>query len=254
VKFPAYFCLLIFFGGLVSCASYKQNIMFKAENASPEPIKKEALDVERNYTIQKNDYLKLDVFTNNGERLIDPNPDMSQTAGGTQNSVNKKEFNFLVDLNGVAKFPMVGELKLEGLTLRQAEEILQKEYLRFFKEPFVILTYSNKRVIVLGATGGQVIPLTNQNIHLAEVLALAKGLDNLAKAHAIRVLRRDTFYQVDFSTIEGYRTGNLLIEPGDIVYVEPIRRPFAEGLRDNIGLFSLIVSLSSLLIIAATLK
>jgi len=63
---------------LFSCASYKANIMFKpTEGFQPEVFKREAQAAEKNYIIQKNDYLTLQVFSNNGERLIDPNPDMS---------------------------------------------------------------------------------------------------------------------------------------------------------------------------------
>ena len=64
-----------------------------------------------------------------------------------------------IDVNGVAKFPMIGEVKLEGLTIRQAEEILQQAYSKFYTDAYVVLRYTNKRVIVLGAPGGQVIPL-----------------------------------------------------------------------------------------------
>jgi len=67
-------------------------------------------------------------------------------------------------------------MKLEGLTLRQGEAMLEKEYGKFFEESFVVLTFQNKRVILLGAVGGQVIPLANHNVTLAEVLATAKGL------------------------------------------------------------------------------
>jgi polysaccharide export outer membrane protein len=211
----------------------------------PDPVKREAIAVEKNYVIQKNDFLKLDVFSNKGERLIDPNPELS--ANPSQNSAARQQFNYLVDLEGVVKFPMVGALKLEGLTLRQAEEILQKEFEKYFKEPFVILSYSNKRVIVLGAVGGQVIPLPNQNINLAEVLALAKGLSNDGKAHNIRILRNDQVFIVDMSTIEGFKAGNLLIQPGDIIYVEPVRRPLSEGVRDYAGVFSLVVSLTTVI-------
>ena len=214
---------------------------------------KEVLDAEKNYAIQKNDYLKLDIFTNKGERAVDPNPELTQ-AGNTGQKSTPKEFSYLVDLNGIVKFPMIGEFKLEGLTLRQAEEILQKEYEKYFVDPFVILTYANKRVVVLGATGGQVIPLVNQNVHLAEVLALAKGVSNDAKAHNIRVMRKNEWFLIDFSTIDGFTKGNMLIEPGDIVYIEPIRRPFSEFLRDNAGLLSLVVSLTSLVVIIYTLK
>lgn len=219
-----------------------------AKGFVPDPIKREAITVEKNYIIQKNDYLKLDVFSNKGERVIDPNPELSNTSAN-QTTTAARQFTYLVDLNGIVKLPMVGELKLEGLTLRQAEEILQKEYQNYFKEPFVILSYTNKRVIVLGAVGGQVIPMTNQNINLAEVLAMAKGLPNDAKVHNIRILRNDQVFIVDMSTIEGFKAGNMLIQPGDIVYVEPVRRPISEGLKDYATLFTLLFSLTTLILV-----
>ena len=206
----------------------------------PEAVKKEAITTEKNYVIRKNDLLKLDIYSNNGERLIDPNPDMSGANSNLKNSSQSsqqeqptEQTSYLVDLNGLAKLPMIGEMKLDGLTLRQAEEIIQKEYSKFFKEPFVKMSYVNKRVIVLGAPGGQVIPLANQNISVVEVLALAKGIDNFSKVANIRLIRGEHVYQMDFSTIQGYQEGNMIVEPGDIVYVEPIRRPFSEALRDN---------------------
>src|SRR5690348_6592772 len=100
--------------------------MFKpTEGFQPEVFKKEAQAVEKNYIIQRNDYLTLQIFSNNGERLIDPNPDMSGQNNSSSNSQQSEdEIHYLVDVNGVAKLPLVGEIHLEGLTLRQAEEIV----------------------------------------------------------------------------------------------------------------------------------
>jgi polysaccharide biosynthesis/export protein len=252
-KLPFFLALGVLFA---SCGSYKQNIMFRAnDSAKPEVFKREASFTEKNYVIQKNDLLRLDVFSNKGERIIDPNPELTSnpaTANAMENRAN--QFNYLVELNGLVKFPMIGELKVEGLTLRQAEEIAQKEYANYFKEPFVVISYVNKRVIVLGALGGQVIPLTNQNVSLIEVLALAKGLNNDSKAHNIKLIRGSNVYQIDFSTIQGFRDGNMLVEPGDVVYVEPIRRPFTEALRDNFTIISVIVSLATLVAVIRTLN
>lgn len=243
-----YFLVLVVIGLVSSCVSYRQHIMFKpGEGFTPAPIRQEAIKAERNYVIQKNDYLTVDVYSNKGERLIDPNLELAKT--NANQSIKDKAMTVLVDIKGIAKLPMVGELKLDGLTLRQAEEIAQKEYAKFFIEPYVTFSYLNKRVIVLGATGGQVIPLVNENVTLIEVLALAKGLPNDSKADVIRVLRNEDVFIIDLSTIEGYLAGNMLIEHGDIVYVEPIRRPFSESLKDYAGLISLIVSLASLIAI-----
>ncbi len=86
-------------------------------------------------------------------------------------------------------------------------------------------------------------------MHLVEVLALAKGVSNEGKAQNIRVLRQDKVFLVDLSTYEGYLKGNLVVEPGDVVYVEPIRRPFAESIRDYGILVSLATSVTTLVLV-----
>lgn len=229
-----------------SCGSYKQNIMFKVPEQAV--IKQQAEEAQRNYVIQVNDYLKLAVYTNKGERIIDPDLELLKEMP-VQTGVLKPDPNYLVDVNGVAKFPMLGEVKVQGLTIRQAEELLQKEYTEFYKNVFVTLQYTNKRVVLLGSPGGAVVPLVNENVTLVEVLALGKGIDSFGKVHNIRVLRGEEFYLVDFSTIEGYRKGNMIMQHGDIVYVEPVRRPVSEAARDYGPLLSLAVSMSTLIIV-----
>jgi len=229
-----------------SCASYKENIMFKTDDTTV--LEKQVQTAEKNYVIQRNDLLELEVYTNNGERLIDPDLQLTRESG-TQNVTTRDVPNYLVDVKGVAKFPMVGEIKVDGLMIREAEEILQKEYSKYYQGSYVVLKYVNKRVIVLGAPGGQVLPLKNENTRLVEVLALAKGINNDGKAHNIRVLRQDKVFLVDLSTFDGYVKNNMVIEPGDIVYVEPVRKPFFEGVRDYGVLISLATSVSTLVLV-----
>lgn len=209
-------------------------------------IQKQSDEAERNYTVQQNDQLRLEVFTNNGERLVDPNNE-SQT-----NNINgnlRTVVDYLVDTKGIVKFPMIGEIHIEGLTLREAEEIIQKEFAKFYQQPFAVLKYANKRVIVLGSTGGQLIPLVNQNVKLAEVLAMARGIDVNGKAHNIRILRGEKVFVADLSTISGYLKNNIIIEPGDVVYVEPVRRPFIEVVRDYGSLLGIATSVIALILV-----
>lgn len=217
-------------------------------------LTKQVEGVEKNYIIQKNDYLTLEVYTNNGERLIDPDLKLSQ--GNNITDTKEEEDTYLINQLGTTQFPMVGEIKLEGLTLLQAEEILRQAYGQFYKQSFVRLKYTNKRVVVLGSPGGEggaVVPLLNENMRLAEVLALAKGLNSDSRAKTIRVLRGDQAYSVDFSTLEDFVNNNMIMEPGDVVYVEPVRRPFSESLRDNIAVFSIFTSLSTLIVVLISL-
>lgn len=233
-------------GILSSCGSYRQNIMFKVPQQ--EGIQKQAEETQRNYVLQINDFVKLAVYTNNGERIIDPDLELIKEMS-VQGASMRPDPNYLVDVNGIVKFPMVGELKVEGLTIRQTESILQKEYAKFYTNPFVTLTYTNKRVVVLGTPGGVVVPLVNENTRLTEILALSKGIDNNAKAHNIRVLRGNDFFVADLSTFEGYQKSNMIMQHGDIVYIEPIRRPLSEAARDYGPILSLGLSVTTLIVV-----
>jgi polysaccharide export outer membrane protein len=209
-------------------------------------VSKVVTDVESNYVIQKNDILALEVFTNKGEKIIDPS---IETLESTRSQTDRKEQKYLVDLNGMTKFPMIEEIKIEGMTLKAAEKILENSYSKFYQKPFVKLTYSNKRVVILGAPGGQVIQLVNENLRLTEVLAMAKGINNDAKSHNIRVLRGQQVFVVDFSTIDGYISNNIIIQPNDIIYIEPVRRPFIEGFKDYSLVMSMVTSLATLVLL-----
>ena len=56
-----------------ACSSYKQHVMFKTEGGSyPQDLEYSRLLAERNYRIQVNDQLYIRIYTNEGERIIDP--------------------------------------------------------------------------------------------------------------------------------------------------------------------------------------
>jgi len=216
---------------LFSCSSYKQSIMFKVGEETS--VKQASLAAEKNYTISKNDEFLLKVYTKNGERIIDPDNKLKTESEAPQAQSEKTtEKGFLVDQNGIAKLPMIGELKIEGLTVRETEAVLQKEYSKFYQDVLVVVECTSHRVIVLGVPGGLVIPLEHENITLVEVIALSKGLLTEGKAKSIRLLRGNEVFVADFSTVEGYQKGNQVVQPGDVVYIEPVRRPAAEVVRD----------------------
>ncbi|MDX1629142.1 MAG: polysaccharide biosynthesis/export family protein [Fulvivirga sp.] len=206
----------------------------------------------KNYVIQPNDLLELDVFTKKGEFIIDPENRLlqDQRAGANLRNV-KPQFKYLVQENGSVVLPMVGMVNLSGLTLLEAERKLIEAYKTYYKDPFVKLNYVNKRVIVLGGAGGKVIPLNNENTTVAEILALSGGFEKEVKSHNIRLLRDDKSYVIDFSTIEGYHKNNMVVQNEDVIYVEPVRRPFTEFIRDSgpvISVFSTLASLIAVMI------
>jgi protein involved in polysaccharide export with SLBB domain len=265
-----------------SCASnryYNQRVLFRLTDEKGNQIDTAKLRVavnrtDRNYRIQPNDFLDIRVYTNKGERIIDPNGELQlgssagqvpslaprstaapsgraaqvSRAGGSSSGLE-----LLVQANGMVAVPIIGQTHLSGLTLHQADSTLQVLFAPYYRDTFIQTRVTNNRVIILGSPGGVVVPLANDNMNLLEVLALAGGVDGNSggangiyryggKTSNIRIIRGDLknpqIEQIDLSTIAGMRRANLQMEPNDIIYIEPVRRSFLEGLTDAGPVFS----------------
>jgi polysaccharide biosynthesis/export protein len=247
-----------------SCATYRQNIMFRTSENDKIALKSEVESIERNYVIKENDILDVQVFTNNGERLIDPNMEF-EVGSGTRGGGAASRPQYLVQKGGMVRLPMVGLIKLDGYTLNQADSVLQKNYEDYYKGAFVYTKYLNKRVFVLGGIGGgggssggassgrgggRVVALENEDTNLIEVLTIVGGVGGQSKVTNIRLIRgdlKDPYIEIiDLSTIQGMKKATLKLEPNDIIYVEPMRRPVFEAIRDYSSIVSFIAGLGSL--------
>lgn len=249
---------------LGSCRAYKQDIMLQAAAGDYASLRQQVVAAEKTYTIQAHDLLEVEVYTNKGERIIDPDFELMKEMGGGQAQTQRVRPQYLVQAGGEVKLPMVGTVALAGNSLQQADSILALAFSSFYKEPFVLTRYANKRVIVLGAVGGsaggggQVIPLLNQNMNLLEVLALSGGITGRGKAHNIRLIRGDLDQPqvqfIDLSTLEGMQQASLQVQSGDIIYIEPIRRILPETIRDIAPVVGLITNVVTLVIVIVSLS
>jgi polysaccharide export outer membrane protein len=261
-------------GLLSSCATskyYRQRTLFQLTKGNDGVVDTARLRravnrTSRNYRIQPNDYLNVRVYTNKGERLIDPNgelqfgspggagaarPAAAGTGRSTSAGAGSSGSDYLVQANGQVRLPIIDEVRLQGLTLLEADSVLKVRYDKYYVESFVRTAVTNNRVVILGASGGQVIPLSNDNMNLLEVLALAGGVDASIGAAGryggrvdnIRIIRGDLknpqVQFIDLGTLEGMRRGNLQIEPNDVIYIQPIRRPVLETITDVAPIYSI---------------
>lgn len=251
LKFIKGFVLLLVLAGMFSsCGVYRRSIMFQTEEENwIDSLYASSSQLASNYVIQPNDYLFLSVYANSGELLIDPNMDLRQEFSANMMQVVERP-RYLVRQNGEVNLPMVGLTSLEGYTIAQADSLLVEKYADYYADPFVLLEFANRRVSVFGPEGAAIVPLTNENMNLVEVLAIYGGVSERGKAHIIRLIRgdlKDPHVQlIDLTTIEGMKQASLRVETNDIVYVERIRKPVAEAVQDVSPIFSIITSVLTL--------
>jgi len=238
------------------CQSYKQHLMFKYDETYPfTQVEQLVQSTERNYVILPDDYIELEVYTKGGERIIDPDLELNRELRGNNanTGIGKPEPRYLILPDSTAKLPMIGNVKLGGLTVDEATRMLEEKYSEFYNDPYVLLRYTNKRVIVLGAPGGQVISLENENMSVSEVLALAGGININSKSNNIRLIRGEKVFLIDLSTLDGYFATNQSVEAGDILYVEPIPRVITQSASEISLIVSTITALTTLVLLFITL-
>lgn len=257
MKINKFLLILLVVPFLYSCKVYKSNIMFKTDyDYVVDSIRRaNATAPDQNFVISINDYIAIKVYTNKGERIIDPDFELMKTA--PVNNQQTQEVRYLVRQNGKAFLPMVGDIKLAGYTIRQADSILNIEYNKYYYDAFVHTRILNKRIVVLGALGGKVIPLDNDNITVVEAVALYGGVSTDSRAGNIRLIRGDLKKPdvsiIDLSTIEGLKKATTNVEPNDIIYIEPVKRILPQTLQDVYPIVSVISSILTLVVLFVTL-
>ncbi len=175
------------------------------------------------YKISKSDLVQLRLFTNDGFRLMD----VSGEGGNTVMLAQSSGFQYLVEFDGTANFPILGRVSIAGLTIRETELMLQDRYAEYFHNPFIMLNVQNRRVFMFPGTDGaaRVVTLQYDNTTLIEALAMSGGITQLGKAHKIKLIRGNPYkpevYLIDLSKIEGIKQGSMVLQANDIIYVEP---------------------------------
>ncbi len=192
------------------------------------------------YRLAPNDKLYFRLYTNDGERLVDPiNPTIQQIREGQQ--------TYTIEFDGKVKLPVLGRIHLAGATLREAEILLEQKFSAYYNRPFVQLWVTNNRVIVFpGGRGGtsSVVYLENTNTTIFEALAMAGGIAD-GKAHRVKLIRGDLskpqVFLIDLSTIEGVKNADMILQANDIIYVEP-RERVPQRIMENIGPYLTLLS------------
>ncbi|MBX7109507.1 MAG: polysaccharide biosynthesis/export family protein [Chitinophagales bacterium] len=207
--------LLWIVASISSCKVFYPDRLFKTGKDFP-VVSADSLQVPKEYVIRPGDLLAIGVFSNNGYELVDVISD---------NNGSVSAINYVVKENGYVMLPMLDSVAITGLSLSNAEKLLQQLYSYYFVNPFVRVDVTNRRAYVYrGRQGANVVILDKENMNLLEVLAKAGGMPSFGKADRIRVLRGDpqhpVVFDVDLSTVEGMMQANLRVEANDIIYID----------------------------------
>lgn len=145
---------------------------------------------------------------------------------------------FTVGIDGYVQLPFIGNVKMEGLTLDEAKEVLMEsltQYLRIPDLSLLITSYGPRKVYVMGEVAQPgLVNLSIDNMNAYAALASAGGWTSRGRStrtQIIRVIDGTMYYRrLDMKQYikKHDLTQNVMVEDGDIIYV-----PSSNGFKFN---------------------
>lgn len=256
----AFYCLTLLF--LSASCGVNSNIMFKSPKGKNGNVSSNQVNLDSisklpttDFKISRDDKITFTISNNFGHKIIE-----NQTGVTNQGNGSQRELEYLVKSNGYVELPVIGDVHVEGLTIKQCEDTLAKLYSKEHQTPFVQVKVTNQRVIVFPGDGSdaKVIPLRNNNTTLMEAIAEAGGITNRGRANRIKLIRKvdgvRKIFVIDLSKEEGLQFTDLIVQSNDYIYVEPNPRLAQEVVAQIAPFASLVGSLVVVLTVLSRVK
>ncbi len=164
--------------------------------------------------------------------------------------------DYLIDVDGNIDFPVLGKVKLLGLTVEEAKELFKKKFSegQLLKDPVVIIRLQNFRVTVAGEVASPgVYPVSGERVSILEALGMAGDLTIKGRRDNVLVIRdfngTKTYTRVDLTNKEVFNSPVYYLTQNDYIYVEPNHSSVSNASGDSrIGT---IISISSFILTTA---
>ena len=155
-------------------------------------------------------------------RHLSSTGDISTSAGSLQ--------GYLVDNDGTINFPIVGRVKVLGLTKRECESLIEEKIAPYFnkaEKPVVTVVLSSFRITLIGdLSRPTVVHVGTEKMSILEAIASAGDLTLYGKRQNVMLIREDatgkkSVHRIDLTDANFINSPYYYVQQNDIIYVEP---------------------------------
>lgn len=232
---------------LSSCGSRKKMLYLQQDSTQINTLYEQYVP-----RIQKNDILTIAVKAADPKVTAPFNPISSMTSSTlTQQTDMALRPTYTVDDNGDISLPMLGKVRVIGLTRMQAIEKIRTELGQYIKDPDVNMNFNNFRISVLGEVsrpGSFIMP--TERVTILEALGMAGDMTIRGIRENVLLIREvdghKTMHRLDLTQQSTLNSPYYYLAQNDVIYVEPNK---AQINNSKLGANSnIIISVASLLI------
>lgn len=248
---------------LLSCSSAK-HIKYFEDLSDSTLVTKLGIPPFVEPTIQNDDILSINIQTLDPQSTESINLGNIQTSGtgtisGAAASLNPMQASgYLVDKEGNVDIPILGKVKVIGLTTSQAKELIRQKAALSFKEPIVNVRYTNFKISVTGEVAHPAVYVVpNEKVSILDALTMAGDLTIYGKRDNVLLIREGNggekiAYRVNLNSSKVINSPYFYLRQNDLIYVEPTKGKAAANDLAQTRNVTILTSLFSLLIIIAS--
>lgn len=259
-KKSLYLALMVVFL-ITGCTSYKDVPYIQNSRVVSESTKAELYDAK----IMPKDILTITVnCPDNPEAAAIFNLTIQSDITNTYNRRNLTSQpvlqTYLVSNEGMINFPVLGEIKVLGMTKTELEKFISsKLYGTYLKqEPIVTVTMSNFKIAVTGEVASPgIYTISNGKVNVFEALAMAKDMTVWGRRDNVKLIREDAtgktkIVELNLNDANIINSPYYQLQQNDVLYVTPNKtKSKNSGIGSETSLWfsatSILVSLASLL-------
>lgn len=257
--------LALLYVGMVSCSSNKNTLTYFVDLPDSGTLPADTYLPQ----IQPDDEL---VITVNAEQSLAVLPySMPMVNPASKDEITRtsspRTQTFLVDSEGYIIFPVLGKMKVAGMTVEQLRDDLTAKIAKDVEDPIVTVDLAEFKVVVAGEVAlPKAIAVSGNRLTILEALAEAGDITPYGERSNVLVIRevdgKREYQRLDLNSSECLLSPYYYLQPNDYVYVSPnkIRQDNARYNQNNaykLSVTSTIVSAASViasLVIALTIK
>ena len=164
--------------------------------------------------------------------------------------------DYLIDVEGNIDYPVLGKVKLVGLTVEEAKELFKKKFSegQLLKDPVIMIRVLNFRVTIAGEVASPgVYSVSGERISILEALGMAGDLTIKGRRDNVLVVRdfngTKTYTRVDLTNKEVFNSPVYYLTQNDYIYVEPNNSSISSASGDS--RVSTIISITSFILTTA---
>lgn len=252
--------IVSFLGILILASCSKRNLTYFGD-LPQQAVHIESIETIPSLKIKPDDVLRITVHSLNPEANTLFNRGFI-SAYGMANGVrennttsNLQSLGYLVDKEGYIDFPILGKIKIGGLTKDEGKAKLLEKLKEYLKDPTVNIRYLNYQVTVIGEVNRpSVLTIQSEKINILEALGMAGDMTPYGKRENVLIIREEEgeriMARINLNRKEVLNSPYFYLQQNDVVYVEATK---ARAIQASLARANLTIALSIASILAIIL-